>query len=193
MLLLLKMWLWFLLLLFLCCCWDVAEVVVSVYGVAPVVNVAVVPSVIFVDICCWFCCEGVSIWFQVLNTSEMINRTPSNYVLLLFYCIWINDVTDLGEAWGSRNFCDVSTKALEIKRVTMWEGVKICPNCVTSFMDDPITKIWNKKTKNKWTELCFSSKCSKRRKMMIMGGIILRSFKKRNLVWVQWRGQGYSN
>ena len=50
---------------------------------------------------------------------------------------FINDVTVLGGG-----FCDGSTKALVIKRVTMGVGgVKNYTNCMTSSMDDPYTMV----------------------------------------------------
>ena len=47
----------------------------------------------------------------------------------------INDVTTLGGM--GQVFCDDSTKASVIKRVTI--GGRGVQNCVTSFMDDPLT------------------------------------------------------
>ena len=49
----------------------------------------------------------------------------------------INDVKVLGG--GDQGFCDNSTRALVIKRMTMGGGgSKIVQNCVMSSMDDPL-------------------------------------------------------
>ena len=49
---------------------------------------------------------------------------------------YINEITAIEE--GFQGFFDDSTKALELRGVTMEEGVsEIVQNCVTSFMDEP--------------------------------------------------------
>ena len=64
-------------------------------------------------------------------------------ILLALFKGWsINDVTDLGG--GGQTFCDNSTRALVIKRVTMEEGVKICPK-LRDVIYDPFVQVFSLK------------------------------------------------